>query len=139
MNGAAFFTDVDLLAGSDETDDDAPPRNSLGELDEMLRLRQAVAMLWVLLSDHRRVERSLGLIEDENVLRRDELTAAAVCRDVFLHTADERLSATARTLQLVLEDFHERAVAREKHGRSGRLAILAIHDKVVEPPGMGDL
>src|SRR5688572_17195759 len=33
-----FFADVDLLTASDEPEDDAPLRNSIGEANELLRL-----------------------------------------------------------------------------------------------------
>jgi len=93
----------------------------------------------VLGGHHRRVERPLGLVEDEHVLGRHKLAAAAVGGHVLLDAADEGLAAAARTAELVLEHLHEGAVARqEDRGRRGP-AVAAVHGQVVEPARVRDL
>ena len=65
---------MDLLTTADETDHDAPPRDPLGELDEVLgaeRLATAQTRGCVCVSSATcsASKRPLGLIEDEDVLR----------------------------------------------------------------------
>ena len=96
-------------------------------------------VLRVLLSDHRGVKGSLGFVEDQDVLRRDEMMTSAIGLDVFLHTADERFASASCALELVLEDLDQRAISGEEHCWGRWLPVTAIYGQVVKPPRMGHL
>src|SRR5450759_717350 len=139
LDGTPFLAGVDFLACPDQADDHAPARDSLRELDEVLGLGETVPVLRVLLSDHRGVKGALSFIEDQDVLRRDEMMTSAIGLDVFLHTADERFASASCALELVLKHLHQRAISGEEHCWGGWLAVTAIYGQVVEPPRMGNL
>ena len=71
LTDPAFFTDVDLLAGSDQADDDAPVWYSFRELDEVLGFGLSWCRARVLGRDLCGVERALRLVEDQDVFGRD--------------------------------------------------------------------
>jgi len=112
----ALLAGVDLLTAADETDDDAPLRDALGELDEMLGLgpgrggvgRGVVA--GVLAADLVGVPGALRLVEDEEMLGRDGVLALAVEAHVLLHIPDEDLAPAAGFLEGILKDQHEGAI-----------------------------
>ena len=124
-----FFPDVDLLPAPDETDDDAPLRDSVREANELLGLGEHVVAL-VRLARLIDVERALRLVEDEHVLRRHRV-ATRVPLHVILHPAHECLSISDGA-HLSLQDLDERAVATEEHGRCRRLSAAAVDGEVVE-------
>jgi len=77
------------------------------------------------------IERALGFVEHEDVLRRDESGLRGVSPDIVLHAAHKRLAVTAGAAQLVLEDLDDRAIAAEEHGRRGGLPRCTRNRQVV--------
>lgn len=135
LTEAGLLAFVDLLSLSDQTDDDAPGRDPLGEIDEMLGLRLSrleprrapVFDLHLL-----RIEGALSLVEDQYVLGWNSLRVARVSPDVVLDTANERLSATAGASELVLQNLNQGTVPREEDCRGRRPVAGACHDEVVQ-------
>ena len=121
LTDPAFFTDVDLLAGSDQADDDAPVWYSFRELDEVLGFGLSWCRARVLGRDLCGVERALRLVEDQDVFGRDASRRGGVLLDVVLDAANECLAATAGGAKLVLQDFDQGTVARQVHRGSRRL------------------
>lgn len=116
LHETCLLADVDLLSASDQPNHDAPLRDPLRELDEMLRLGLVAAVFRVLRMDHLGIECTLRLIEHEHVLRRHQSWPGRVGAYVILHPSHEGLSAAAGSAKFVLQHFDERAVPAEKYG-----------------------
>src|ERR1700675_2144803 len=69
LHQTAFFPDMNLLTGADQSDNNTPFRNAFRELDEMLRLRPPITSTGMFLGNLVGVKRSLCLIEDQHMLR----------------------------------------------------------------------
>ena len=72
-------------------------------------------------------EGPLGFIEDEHMFRRNEFRVLRIPLDIRLHCAHECFAVTLPPAQLVLQDPHERAIAREIHGGGGGLSACSRH------------
>ena len=120
---SSLFSRVDFLAASHQPDDHGPSGNPLGELDEIFRLRpRLVHPYLVRVRGPSPVVGALRFVEDDHVFGRNGPAVSTVAPDVFLYRSNERLAAASRAFQHVAENLHERAVAREKHGRSPAFA-----------------
>jgi hypothetical protein len=75
LNQPRLLADMDLLTLSDEADEYTPSRNSIREVDEVLRLglaRLEPRRARVLLLHHLGIECPLGFVEHDDVFRRDQ-------------------------------------------------------------------
>lgn len=70
LNQPSFLADMDLLTRSDESNDDAPLRDSFGELDKVLGLGLVIRAVSVRFADLFGIKRTLRFVEDQDVFRR---------------------------------------------------------------------
>src|SRR6185312_979309 len=85
---------VNLLPAADQSNHDAPFRDALCELNEVLGLRFGGAV-GVLRGNHVRIERPLRFVKDEHMLGWHEVGLVRIAFDVVLHSANECFATTA--------------------------------------------
>jgi hypothetical protein len=123
LSQASFLTDVNLLAAADQSHDDTPFRDALGEFDEVLRLGLVTAVRVVILMSLRnglRIEGPLGFVEHEDMLGRNEVICSRIALYVVTNRPDKCASTSTGLAQLVLKDLHKGTITAQKHCRSGR-------------------
>src|SRR3989442_14327152 len=114
LDQAGFLGGVDLLACPDQTCDDAPTRDALGEFDEELGLGSIIRLAagpGVLPTHLFGIPGALSLVEHEEVFGRNRTLPLTVVLDVVLHVPDENLSASTGFLQGILENLDQGPVA----------------------------
>ena len=137
---SALLADVNLLAGTDETDHDTPVRDATGELDEVLRLRSRRAIvLGMLRRDHLGIKGPLCLIEHQHVLGWYETWPARIRLDVVFHAADACLASAPGRPELVLQHLDEWPVATQEHGRRRWSSTCSRNGKFVKVASMDRL
>src|SRR5207249_1633390 len=94
LTDAGLFAGVDLLAFSDQRDERESIGRAIGDLHEQLRLRGG-ELAAVPLEHAVAVPRALGLVEDDDALRRHGAPRACVLLQERAHVLDELVRATA--------------------------------------------
>jgi hypothetical protein len=139
LDQSTFFANVDFLTASDQPDHNTPFGDSFRKLDEMLRFRLRSGLVDVFFRDSILIPGSLGFVEDENVLGRNQVLPSRVFLNVILHVPHESLSISSRSAELILQNLHKRTIPRQKNCRGSGFPICTGNRKVIQKMRMNQL